>query len=673
MNLVEIYMMESSLEIRKLPPSALGELVKILEYNESWKRLMAIVPKHLEKNNYDCLIDRFNPKYNSEHFRLIENASISLHRACTEILLDEWGTSDRVLPALGHLLNLLKKAELYRAADFVAVNLMGLETPERPKEGPAALISTTLPPESQEIESILDNININSSDIENLNSEVNSNSDNNNMVVPTITITQNSSGSANIPVVVNNREREVSDMMKFSSSEIISNGDSSFQVPLVINNTESVVSNTIPVDDNNLPDLSVLNAGDDFELPALTALNLNSDVASSNLPDFTGLISKPEISLQNSVPIIPHISQLLVEDNNIPSSLSNSDEIPLLNILMHSTVTEAQSSKPTCSSPLPNLSLNTLLPHFTYAELEAATQNFNETPHENSCDMEKTLDESNGRFLGCGAFGSVFLALGLLGKPIAVKKLYLDEVEEVNVDDTITKQFRNEVEVLSKYKHDNLLSICGYSCDGPTYCLMYDYISGGALNYRLEKNSEHLEWKDRLAIASGTADAVSYLHTAFNTPLIHRDIKTANILLDCANKPKLGDFGIIKLLANQNTTIATTTIGTTVYMAPEAHRSGDVSVKTDSFSFGVVILELLTSLPPLDDARDSRDLISHVDEMCEDESILPLLDLQAGSWMENEMHIGEKLYRIATCCLDEKRRRPNMVEVTYMIKNIYDY
>lgn len=88
--------------------------------------------------------------------------------------------------------------------------------------------------------------------------------------------------------------------------------------------------------------------------------------------------------------------------------------------------------------------------------------------------------------MGSGAFGSVFLALDLLDEPVAVKRLYLNNPDIVDVDDAVTKQFKNEVEVLCKYKHENLVSLVGYSCDGPTYCLMYEYISGGALKDKLQ-------------------------------------------------------------------------------------------------------------------------------------------------------------------------------------------
>lgn len=114
-----------------------------------------------------------------------------------------------------------------------------------------------------------------------------------------------------------------------------------------------------------------------------------------------------------------------------------------------------------------------------------------------------------------------------------------------------------------------------------------------------------------MAIILGTAKAVAYLHTAFDIPLIHRDIKSANILLDCTRKPKLCDFGLIKPTPNQNTITGTSVFGTSAYMAPEAFR-GDISVKLDTFSFGVVILELLTGLPPLDENREGCDIVRSI-------------------------------------------------------------
>ena len=118
-----------------------------------------------------------------------------------------------------------------------------------------------------------------------------------------------------------------------------------------------------------------------------------------------------------------------------------------------------------------------------------------------------------------------------------------------------------------------------------------------------------LQAVQRLRIAYGTSEGIQYLHTASHSkPLVHRDIKTANILLDSQLEPKIGDFGLVRLGGGSpgqdrtKTVLTTTVVGTSAYMAPEAVR-GEVSVKLDVFSFGVVLLELLTALPPMDENR----------------------------------------------------------------------
>lgn len=532
----------------------------------------------------------------------MEHASYKTRRHCTEILFDEWGTSGIVRPTLGHLLYLLTKAELFRAADYVAINLLNQEPPERPKDGPAALITTILPPapeKKHEIEQYLEQITYPSSFYENINSKsfntnINYSNDNVNnskskkLVIPKIVISE--SPDTNIPsfqvplIVPRSREDDVSDSNNENviSAEpqvphfsiLLQKGDSGVNIS---ENNVSDSNSASRIEENStasVSDMMKFSSEEIIEiLPNLSILNVETapEDASACLPAFSEILSAENV---------PHFSVLLEdnakqsEDAYIPafsaldadtsSAASNSEASRLPRVLISTNgsslklnttqnsnktlnsptlnlASRSSSSRTNCVSPLPNLSLNTILEHFSYCELEAATNNFDETPHKNALEMENSTEESNGRFLGSGAFGSVFLALGLLNRPIAVKRLHLDNPDVVNVEDPVTKQFRNEVEVLCRYTHENLLSLVGYSCNGPTYCLMYEYIPGGALKERLQNAKHKLHWTDRLQIALGTAKAVAYLHT-FSTPLIHRDIKSANILLDCSNKPKVCDF-----------------------------------------------------------------------------------------------------------------------------------
>lgn len=700
--------MDPSTEIRKLAPSHVRNLVDILEYADSWKKLMCKIPKTLEKTHYHCKLERNNlPKYHSEHFKMIENASNKLQKSCTEILLDEWGTSGRIRPALGHLLFLLTEAQLFRAVEYVAKQLLHIDPPKRPEQGPAApvnLTPTEANPDREHLERLLNNMHYPSSElgpkrsaeIDDINLNLNQDTGDNGYYNKKNIEVDLASNSNNNGTNIDN-DLEVSDMIEFSRSGGLQSENMQILPALTELNLQgsNVTSSII---DNNIPQISILLQNDSIQ-EASTISDVDSDsfstsnVSSANntQSDIEGLGNTPNLSdlMQtrasssyntNSINdsnsnFIPIVLESFARSNDSNSDAKTStDTSRTLFPVLNPTGSTTTQSRP-CASPLPNLSLNTLLPHFTYSELVSTTNNFDETPHKNSLEMANSLDEKNGRFLGSGAFGSVFLALGLMDMPVAVKKLHLKEMQEVQLTDTITKQFRNEVEILSKYNHENLLKLIGYSCDGSTYCLMYEYLSGGNLQGRLAKTREKLDWQQRIKIAQGTAKAISYLHTAFATPLIHRDIKTANILLDCSNNPKLGDFGIIKLSPNPNTARSTTIIGTSVYMAPEALRSGDVSVKTDAFSFGVVVLELLTALPPFDADRKERDLISYVEEECEQDgnnSITPLLDIKAGTWMENGIDFADKLYKISLKCFEEKRKRPNMVDVTNSLDSLIE-
>lgn len=720
--------MNPSTELRKLPPSSLRELVQILEYNDSWKILMDKIPKLLEKENYECSLSLTNVrKYRSEHFKLIENASKTIGRACTEILFDEWGTSGRIRPALGHLLFLLTSVELFRAADYVAVNLLKKEPPARPLEGPPAPVVIPNIPDKQieEVERILNEINYPSSVISMLNSNssdvnVNRSSSGNQIMPPKIVISEvcdftplvidHSSESRRHRLTRQNASVAVSDMMLFSQtvgeakeasdmihfSETVSSDSNN--VPCISHlidsgsNNQSNESKTLSSGNINqsspiLPDLSALDVG--ANTATLPKEEISYAVQSSekeqNVPALSelfpepspqDLVAIPNLSILNadqptcfpqySQSIVPHFDVLLSESSkllpviDITATTDSSSEIGSLNSNSGSNISHntnvSQGSQRTCASPLPNLSLNTVLPHFAYADIEVATDHFDTTPY---------VEGVNGRFLGSGAFGSVFLALNISNKPVAVKKLFLNNEAVVNIEDPVTKQFRNEVEILSKYKHENLLSIIGYSCNGPTYCLLYEFMPGGALKDRLQSTDQKLIWTDRMYIALGTARAVAYLHTAYTTPLIHRDIKSANILLDANNKPRICDFGLVRLLTSSNTNTSTTAFGTSAYMAREAFR-GDVSVKVDTFSFGVVLLELITGLPPLDENREGLDIVTHVEEICEDNSgTFTLTDMKAGSWVAKGKNFSEELYQISTKCLEEnKKKRPTMVEIS---------
>ncbi|XP_042216335.1 interleukin-1 receptor-associated kinase 4-like isoform X2 [Homarus americanus] len=296
--------------------------------------------------------------------------------------------------------------------------------------------------------------------------------------------------------------------------------------------------------------------------------------------------------------------------------------------------------------------------HFSYSLLKEITNNF--------CDVPLDL---GGYKLGEGAFGMVYLAKIFHEdheKKVAVKRLNSGEIK-------VEEQFKTEIEVLSRCIHENLLPLEGFSCDGPDWCLVYAYMANGSLQDRLAccGGSKPLDWQTRVCIGEGSVRGIVHLHTYQERPLVHRDIKSANILLDKNFTPKVGDFGLVRLGGSgthTRTLIKTTTVfGTSAYMAPEAFR-GDISVKMDTFSFGIVLLELLTGLPSYDEEREGCDLLSHVQES--EAEVADLLDISAGTW---DIEVASQLFALAELCTEAKRKRPTMVQILRDYSSIFKH
>nr|UCK81526.1 interleukin-1 receptor-associated kinase 4 [Arenicola marina] len=285
---------------------------------------------------------------------------------------------------------------------------------------------------------------------------------------------------------------------------------------------------------------------------------------------------------------------------------------------------------------------------FSYASLRQTTSTF-----------------SDDFSLGHGASGSVFRA-DAHGFQAAVKKLIPPSESEL-----IKKQFTTEVEVLAKCNHENILELIGYSNDNiSSWCIVYRYMPNGSVEDRLaESCPTPLSVCQRIRIAKGTARGIHYLHTR-EPKIIHRDIKSANILLDANWTPKIGDCGIarqVELVGVGTSTVTCCVIGTAPYMPPEYIAQRNVSVKLDAYSYGVVLLELLTGLPVVSQDRDDTFLSYHVREMCADVSeFMPMIDARAGAWAEP---VVSDMYRLSLRLLDEKRRRPTVSEVLPSIES----
>ncbi|XP_031122972.1 probable serine/threonine-protein kinase PBL21 [Ipomoea triloba] len=211
---------------------------------------------------------------------------------------------------------------------------------------------------------------------------------------------------------------------------------------------------------------------------------------------------------------------------------------------------------------------------FTFKELAIATQNFKES-----------------NLLGEGGFGSVYKGVLDSQLVVAVKQLDQEGLQG-------NQEFIVEVLMLSLLHHKNLVNLIGYCTHGDQRLLVYAYMPNGSLEnhlFGLEPGKEPLNWYNRLKIAAGAARGLEYLHCTANPPVIYRDLKSSNILLDEEFNPRLSDFGLAKLgPVGDNTHVSTRVMGTYGYCAPEYAMSGKLTLKSDIYSFGVVLLELLT-------------------------------------------------------------------------------
>ncbi|GLT73954.1 hypothetical protein SLA2020_457810 [Shorea laevis] len=203
----------------------------------------------------------------------------------------------------------------------------------------------------------------------------------------------------------------------------------------------------------------------------------------------------------------------------------------------------------------------------------------------------ETLNEEH--IIGTGGFGTVYKLAMEDGNLFALKRI-------VKMNEGFDRFFERELEILGSIKHRHLVNLRGY-CNSPTSkLLIYDFLAGGSLDEALHEKSEQLDWDARLNIIMGAAKGLAYLHHDCSPRIIHRDIKSSNILLDANMVARVSDFGLAKLLEDEESHITTIVAGTFGYLAPEYMVSGRATEKTDVYSFGVLMLEVLSGKRPTD-------------------------------------------------------------------------
>ncbi|KAG0483543.1 hypothetical protein HPP92_011627 [Vanilla planifolia] len=266
--------------------------------------------------------------------------------------------------------------------------------------------------------------------------------------------------------------------------------------------------------------------------------------------------------------------------------------------------------------------------------------------------------------LGRGGFGVVYKGKLHDGTMIAVKRMEFAVLSKKGVD-----EFDAEISVLSKVRHRNLVSLLGYSVEGNEKLLVYEYMPQGALSRHLFRWKEFglnpLTWERRLNIALDVARAMEYLHSlAQSQGFIHRDLKSSNILLDDEFRAKVSDFGLVKLAPDGNHSMATRLAGTFGYLAPEYAVTGKITTKADVFSFGVVLLELVTGLMVIDEDRsdEKRYLVSwFYDHKWNQEKLKDAIDEQIGASDDDTFLSICKVVELAGhCTAREPHQRPEM-------------
>uniref|UniRef100_A0ACD5WLQ3 Uncharacterized protein n=1 Tax=Avena sativa TaxID=4498 RepID=A0ACD5WLQ3_AVESA len=217
-----------------------------------------------------------------------------------------------------------------------------------------------------------------------------------------------------------------------------------------------------------------------------------------------------------------------------------------------------------------------------------------------------TKNFAQDNVLGRGGFGVVYKGVLHDGTMIAVKRMESSVISNKALD-----EFQAEIAILTKVRHRNLVSILGYSIEGNERLLVYEHMSNGALSKHLFQwklhDLEPLSWKKRLNIALDVARGMEYLHTLAQQCYIHRDLKPANILLGDDFRAKVSDFGLLKSAPDGNFSVATRLAGTFGYLAPEYAVTGKITTKADVFSFGVVLMELITGMTAIDERRDDEE------------------------------------------------------------------
>lgn len=287
---------------------------------------------------------------------------------------------------------------------------------------------------------------------------------------------------------------------------------------------------------------------------------------------------------------------------------------------------------------------------YSLKELEAATRGFSEE-----------------NVVGEGGYGVVYRGALPDGSVVAVKNL-LNDKDKGQAE----KEFRVEVEAIGKVRHKNLVGLVGYCADGFQRMLVYEFIDNGNLEQWLHGDVgpvSPLTWDIRMKIAIGTAKGLAYLHEGLEPKVVHRDVKSSNILLDRKWNAKVSDFGLAKLLGSESSYVTTRVMGTFGYVSPEYASTGMLNEGSDVYSFGVLLMEIITGRSPIDYSRPAGEMNlvewfkGMVASRRAEELVDPLIEVQPSP------RALKRALLVCLRCIDlDAHKRPKMGQIIHMLE-----
>lgn len=284
--------------------------------------------------------------------------------------------------------------------------------------------------------------------------------------------------------------------------------------------------------------------------------------------------------------------------------------------------------------------------------------------------LEATNGFSADSLIGTGGFGEVYKAQLKDGCVVAIKKL-------IHVTGQGDREFMAEMETIGKIKHRNLVPLLGYCKIGDERLLVYEYMKWGSLESvlhdRAKAGATRLDWAARKKIAIGSARGLAFLHHSCIPHIIHRDMKSSNVLLDENFEARVSDFGMARLVNALDTHLSVSTLaGTPGYVPPEYYQSFRCTTKGDVYSYGVILLELLSGKRPIDPSEfgDDNNLVGWAKQLNKEKRSNDILDSELVTGESSDAELYQYL-KIAFECLDDRPlRRPTMIQVMAMFKEL---